>query len=255
MGKRTKVCPTCEKIFSYEIGKGRDRKHCSAQCQRDALAERQRGEAASLPECSTPGCGKRANRKGSGLCEACYMRMRRKGTTDYKPLPAHKIEQSAGYIWLREPGHPLSDSRGLVYEHRYVFYEHNGNGPFKCYWCGREVWWEMMHVDHLDDDKSNNNINNLAPSCPLCNQKRGRWKMVAKQQANGIQITYKGKTKTAGVWARDLGLSRSAFLWRLERWPIERVMETPKGNTGPTVGWNEKACHDRKTEAEGKERA
>lgn len=174
------------------------------------------------------------------------MRMRRKGTTDYRALP-HRLNQSNGYIWLREPGHPLSDSRGLVYEHRYVFYQNNGAGPFKCHWCGLDVEWKTMHIDHLDDDKTNNNIENLVPSCPLCNQKRGRWKMVAKQRANGKQITYNGITKTAGLWAKDLGLSRSAFTRRMECWPIDVVMTTPHGKSGPKKRYS---CHHKKTERE-----
>jgi hypothetical protein len=159
--------------------------------------------------------------------------MRRKGTTDYNPLPLYRTEQSAGYIWLREPSHPLADSRGLVYEHRFVFYNQHGEGPFKCHWCRVDIDWKVMHVDHLDDDKTNNNIENLVPSCPRCNQKRGEWKMVAKQRANGKQITYNGITKTAGLWAEDLGLSRSAFTRRMECWGIEDVMTRPRGKSGP----------------------
>lgn len=230
--KRTKVC-VCGKTFEYEIGKGKDRKYCSLKCQQDCFKQRQHKKHDLLPICSTIGCENKANRKGVGLCEACYMRMRRKGTTDYKPLPPYHTMQSAGYIWVREPSHPLADSTGLVYEHRFVFYKHNGEGPFQCHWCGIDIEWATMHIDHLDDNKANNNIENLVPSCPLCNQKRGRWKMVAKQRANGKQITYNGVTKTAGLWAKDIGLSRSAFMRRMELWPIDLVMTMPHGKTGP----------------------
>jgi hypothetical protein len=248
--KRIRTC-ACGKVFEYEIGRGRDRMYCSTFCKKEAVRKGQVELNKSRPPCSTPGCDKLANRKGSGLCEGCYMRMRRKGTTDYKPAPRYRTEQSVGYIWVREPSHPLADSTGLVYEHRFVFYNEHGIGPFKCHWCGLDIEWETMHVDHLDDDKTNNNIDNLVPSCPLCNQKRGRWKMIAKQRANGKQITYNGVTKTAGLWAKDLGLSRSAFTRRMECWPIDMVMTMPHGKTGP----KKVRCHDLKSEQEEKGRA
>jgi hypothetical protein len=229
--KRTKICG-CGKEFSYDIGRGKDRKHCSPECQYEAFKQKRNANYNSLPKCSTPECNNKANRKGAGLCEGCYMRMRRKGTTDYKALP-HRLNQSAGYIWLREPGHPLADSRGLVYEHRFVFYNHNGKGPFKCHWCDAVVDWNLMDVDHLDDNKSNNDISNLVPSCHKCNTKRGTWKMVKARRAEWTQITYEGVTKNASEWAKELGLSRTAFMRRIELWPIEAAMTMPHGKTGP----------------------
>jgi 5-methylcytosine-specific restriction endonuclease McrA len=249
--KRIRTC-VCGKVFEYEIGRGRDRKNCSDKCAEDVFKKKQLANKDSLPECKTPGCSNKANRKGAGLCEACYYRIRRKGTVHYKPLPLYRYRynQSAGYVWVREPNHPLADSKGLVYEHRFVFYERNGSGPFKCHWCQADINWDVMHVDHLDDDKTNNNIDNLVPSCPRCNQKRGEWKMVAKQRANGKQITYNGVTKTAGLWAKDLGLSRSAFIRRMECWPIDVVMTMPHGKTGPKKA----RCHDIKSAEEEKGR-
>lgn len=168
------------------------------------------------------------------------MRMRRKGTTDYKPAPPYRLNQSAGYIWLREPNHPLSDSRGLVYEHRFVFYEHNGQGPFKCHWCGVEVDWKCVDIDHLDDNPSNNNISNLVPSCHKCNTKRGTWKMVEARRAGWTQITHKGVTKNASEWARELGLSRSAFMRRIELWGVDEAITRPRGKSGPKKAKSER---------------
>lgn len=230
--KRTKTC-ICGDEFSYDVGKGKDRKYCSIKCQRKALKQAQEKKHDSLSDCLTLGCGNKANRKGAGLCEGCYMRLRRKGTTDYKPLPPYRLNQSSGYIWLREPNHPLSDSRGLVYEHRFVFYEHNGTGPFKCHWCGVDIGWECMDIDHVDDNRSNNDINNLVASCHKCNTKRGTHKMVKTRRSEWTQITYEGVTKNASQWAKQLGLSRGAFMRRVELWPLEIVMTMPHGKTGP----------------------
>ena len=185
-----------------------------------------------LPKCSTPWCDNKVNRKGAGLCEACYMRLRRKGTTDYKQLPYY-TNQSAGYIWVREPDHPLASVRGLVYEHRFVFYNKHGKGPFKCHWCGATLTWDMLHIDHLDEDKANNDISNLVPSCPVCNQARGRWKMIKKRQDSGLNITYKGVTTPVSILANEHGMSVQAFKMRLKLWPLKRAMEEPKGKSGP----------------------
>jgi len=228
---KTRACKVCG-VEINSSGKGTPRTLCSKECrvlsEKNHAKERQK----NLPECKEIGCTNKANRKGAGLCEACYMRLRRKGTTDYKSLP-YRLNHPAGYVWLREPDHPLSDSRGLVYEHRYVFYEANGSGPFKCYWCGIEIKWDCMDVDHLDDNKANNDISNLVASCHKCNSRRGTWKMVRARREQWTQITYKGTTKTGSEWARELGLSRSGFMWRIERWPIDVVMSTPHGKTGP----------------------
>lgn len=229
--KRIKTC-ACGNVFEYEVGRGRDRKYCSIECQQKAFKESQEKKNNSLSQCSTVGCQNKANRKGAGLCEGCYMRLRRKGTTDYKELP-RRINQSAGYIWLREPTHPLSDKNGLVYEHRFVFHKHNGDGPFNCHWCGAVISWDCMDVDHLDDNKSNNDISNLVSSCHKCNTKRGTWKMVKERKKQWTQITYNGVTKTGSEWARELGLSHSAFMRRIELWPIDVVMTTPHGKSGP----------------------
>ena len=231
--KRTKVC-VCGKVFSYEIGRGKDREYCSKKCSRDATRKRAKDAEHLLPECSTPWCSNRATRKKLGICEACYMRLLRKGTTDYKQLP-YRIRQSAGYIWVREPSHPLATSGGLVYEHRFVFYNKHGKGPFKCHWCGKKVDWSMLHIDHLDDDNTNNNISNLVASCPQCNQGRGNWKMIQKRRDLGRNITYKGKTKPVSILAKERGMSVQAFKRRLKLWPLERVMEEPKGKTGPNA--------------------
>ena len=239
--KRKRMCP-CGKEFEYEIGRGKDRKYCSEPCAIEAEKKGQIELNKSRPLCSTLGCDKLANRIGAGLCEGCYMRMRRNGTTDYKTFSArrishkileYRVKQSAGYIWVREPNHPLSDSRGLVYEHRFVFYERNGEGPFVCHWCGIAIDWKCMDIDHLDDNRSNNDISNLAPSCHKCNSKRGTWKMVKARREGWTHITYEGITKNASEWAKTLGLSRTAFMRRLELCPIEMAMTMPHGKTGP----------------------
>ena len=78
---------------------------------------------------------------------------------------------------VRRLGHPLANSRGEVYEHRLVLFESIGPGQHPCHWCSVLVSWDLTYpasidalvVDHLDDDKLNNDPTNLAPSCNPCN--------------------------------------------------------------------------------------
>ena len=122
--------------------------------------------------CRIDGCEKPWRGATQDICPMHYHRFYRNGTYDTvicrKPILYH----SAGYIQIDAKDHPLSDSSGYVYEHRKVFYEHNGEGPFNCYICQKEVVWKGMHIDHYDKVKTNNNIENLNACCSGCNSGR-----------------------------------------------------------------------------------
>ena len=162
------------------------------------------------------------------------MRVRRRGTTDRKIYPYRTYNQ-AGYAKVREPYHVLALGEGTVYEHRFVYYNKHGNGPFDCHWCGKYITWPTMHIDHLDDDKSNNSIDNLVPSCPICNQARGKDKQTATmRERHATKLTHNGVTKTVKEWADDLGVGRTAIKSRLKQgWTVERAVTEPRGKTGP----------------------
>ena len=84
----------------------------------------------------------------------------------------------AGYRDLHmQQGHPLARSGGLLGEHRKVLYDKIGPGEHPCYWCGRTLSWgglDGIVVDHIDEDRLNNDPNNLVPSCNPCNIGRGK---------------------------------------------------------------------------------
>lgn len=75
-------------------------------------------------------------------------------------------------------GHPLANSSGVVSEHRRALYDKIGPGLHPCHWgCGKVLEWGGILgicVDHLDDDKVNNDPDNLVPSCLVCNMQRGK---------------------------------------------------------------------------------
>jgi len=42
-----------------------------------------------------------------------------------------------------------------------------------CYWCGLSLDWPIAVVDHLNEDKADNRLENLVISCNNCNRARG----------------------------------------------------------------------------------
>lgn len=86
-------------------------------------------------------------------------------------------DPTTGYRVISNRHHPTSDSGGHCLEHRVVLFDSIGPGEHPCHWCGRAVAWfgrPPLVVDHLDEDKVNNDPSNLAPSCIACNALRGR---------------------------------------------------------------------------------
>lgn len=235
---REKECKECGVVFSYQIKRGTDRRYCSPQCVKKTKKKRfkKKIEEKTYSECSVDGCCNQATRVKHGLCEMHFYRLRRTGGLSLRKLQ-YRVQSKRGYIRIREPDHPLADANNTVYEHRFVYHQHHGEGPFLCHWCGKIVTWFDMDVDHLDDDKSNNSPENLVASCPKCNRLRGQWKMIAQRRASGLQITLHGKTMCLSEWARKIGISASALKYRIESgWSTEDALTKPKGVTGPKSG-------------------
>lgn len=186
--------------------------------------------------CSAPGCGAASRTPGSTLCEKHYGRIRRNGTLENRVLP-EVIEHSHGYLLRYAPNHPLAKRRGVVrdYEHRLVFYDAHGEGPFSCHVCCAEVTWDDMHVDHLDDEKKNNDPANLAAACPTCNQARGIEKMrTTVRERRATWIEHDGERRTLAEWADRIGVTRNALKARIENgWPLADALGLPRGRFGP----------------------
>lgn len=125
------------------------------------------------PICSVEGCEKLCRSKSAKYCEKHYYRKRRGNDPACDPTYAYRSKSAAGYMILRSSTHPLATTNKSVGEHRAVVYAHfNGKCP-NCYWCGRALTWKTAVVDHLNEKKSDNRLENLAVSCNRCNLARG----------------------------------------------------------------------------------
>lgn len=189
-------------------------------------------------QCQIVGCKKPTRSGYSHYCHAHYSQIRRNGYLGPKrlPPPPRTLDHVGGYKLLYSPKHPIStEGQGSrVYEHRAVYYERHGEGPFKCVHCSAEVTWDTMHVDHLDDDPANNEIDNLGASCPTCNQRRGHWKVKrSHRNRSRWQVSWNGKTQHVNDWAEQIGLPSHVLKWRLERWTVDKAMTEAVGPTGP----------------------
>lgn len=191
-------------------------------------------------KCTADRCDGAATRVKHQLCEKHYARIRRRGriTTEAEDLGIRAdLEHSHGYVLQHYPNHPLATRRqkSRMYQHRVRYYDAHGDGPFNCHWCGCQVGWGDMHVDHLNAERADNRIENLVASCPKCNQKRGFEKMrLTHRKRSNARIDWNGKSLCFSEVAEMIGISAQSVRWRVKNgWDAERIMTEPRGVTGP----------------------
>lgn|SRR6185369_7936679 len=185
--------------------------------------------------CVVDGCSKPPRSRRSPHCEMHYWRLRQHGSLEL-PRPPTLSKHSNGYLRAYLPDHPLRrPSTPRVYEHRAVFFKAYGDGPFNCHVCGKVVTWDYMHVDHLNDCKDDNRLENLRPACPPCNEWRTKDRTtIARQSPNVRWLEHNGERLPLSEWARRIGISAQSLGFRLQSgWPIERALTAPRGITGP----------------------
>ena len=186
--------------------------------------------------CIVEGCETISRSIKHPYCEKHYYRIRRNGSIELKEKTG-RFYNDKGYIRLYAPAHPLTirHTGTSEYEHRIVYYNVHGAGPFKCNWCGKEVTWDDMHVDHLNDKHDDNSPGNLVSSCPVCNQKRGKHKAnETMRNVYGRWIEYNGQRKMMSEWAKEIGITRASLIWRIKSgWTIERALTETRGKYGP----------------------
>ena len=185
---------------------------------------------ADIMICKILDCGRPAQYRKDQVCQKHYFRFMRTGSYD-KRKSKYRIVNPAGYYSVFEPSHEVSDARGYVYEHRFVLFNEFGNSITECALCGREWRWDggkSCHVDHIDDDITNNKIGNLRPLCNSCNTKRGRKQ--EHEYSHNMAVEYKGKTMTPEAWSRERFVPVSGYVIRRRLksgWDIEKALTRP----------------------------
>jgi hypothetical protein len=125
------------------------------------------------PFCTVMKCNNRARSQNSIYCEKHYARLNRTGRLDLVPKKRMGTYiNSAGYIDIVDPEHPLSTKDGRVKQHRAVAYEKYNGVCTNCFWCMETLTWDVAHVDHINEDKSDNRSENLVIACSECNTQR-----------------------------------------------------------------------------------
>lgn len=124
-------------------------------------------------KCKIENCESGVMYKKDGVCQKHYFRKMRYGTYELTSKRKYRIQNPAGYQKIYEPNHVLSNKDGYVYEHRFIYHKKDDT-PRKCVKCGTSINWKTLHIDHIDEDVTNNNIGNLRPLCRNCNTCRNR---------------------------------------------------------------------------------
>lgn len=156
-------------------------------------------------KCHVEGCDREVQYQRDQVCQKHYFRFMRYGTYELTKTgkAAPRITNPAGYVKIYSPNHPLiTKGQIYVYEHRAIIYAKYGECLPPCVLCQVEINWKTCHIDHIDEDISNNSEENLRPLCRTCNTRRNL-KLKAHEHRGHYAITIDGQTKTPNEWARD----------------------------------------------------
>lgn len=165
-------------------------------------------------KCKIDGCCNHIMYKKDNVCQKHYFRKMRYGTYELTSVRKYRIQNPAGYQKLYEPLHELSNKDGYVYEHRMVYFD-SGKQVDNCEICGTNIDWKTLHIDHIDKDVTNNNINNLRPTCRNCNTFRD----LNTDLLSSKKIECRGLFLTLAQWARrdDVKVSANTIKFRLSK--------------------------------------
>lgn len=168
--------------------------------------------------CSVSGCDRSAMYKGVALCQKHYFRIMRNGTTKLRAeiKVGREFVSPEGYVKVYLPNHPIGNG-SYAYKHRAVIFAEFGHDLPPCELCGKSITWKTCHIDHIDNDRKNNERSNLRQTCSTCNTGRGR--RPAIENKNAMVITIGGVSLTANEWARrsDVKVCGNTILWRKRR--------------------------------------
>lgn len=173
-------------------------------------------------QCKIDGCDRDADYQAQCVCQKHYFRFMRNGYYEKKKFieypdrgKKYRYSNPAGYQLIYEPDHPLAQTGGYVYEHRFVYFNQVNTIVSKCKECGNPITWDSCHIDHIDEDVSNNHRLNLRALCRGCNVFRGH----STTSMGKYFLTIDDRTMTAAAWARqdDVQVAGATILHRKRR--------------------------------------
>jgi len=164
-------------------------------------------------KCKIEDCDRDTAYQTQRVCQKHYFRFMRNGTYNLKHSRValkrdpdkYRHSNPAGYQLVYEPDHPLCQKGGYVYEHRFVYYNQISKTVDKCNLCSDPVTWGSCHIDHIDEDVTNNRKENLRCLCRGCNVFRGH----TSTSMGKYFLQIEGKIMSASAWARQLDVKVS----------------------------------------------
>lgn len=151
---------------------------CDKHYDKARASERRQRRKLDLPLCTHQGCARKVQFGRTDFCRGHLHHFMKSGEVGIPENAGERLKQGR-YLWRKEHvGHPICNSRGMTSVHRLVLFNAIGPGAHPCHWCGIEVEWRRgnylgsLVVDHLDENRLNNRLENLVPSCTNCNSSR-----------------------------------------------------------------------------------
>lgn len=169
------VCDECGETFSRRTDKG-SIEFCNTCIRvkvgiKSSITKINKNKLKPKVYCCIDGCNTEARYKADRLCQKHYFRKMRYDTFELTSSRKYRVFTPNGYSKLYEPTCELSESKGYVFEHRFVYWK-SKKDVLNCEICNKEINWKTVHIDHKDNNRLNNNIENLRPLCNGCNTQR-----------------------------------------------------------------------------------
>jgi len=105
-------------------------------------------------------------------------------------------QESDGYWSIKQPDHPLAYTnngrRGWVKRHRMVLFDHVNGQEQTCVYCNygplpwRGQYRTAINIDHFNEIKGDDRIENLHPSCYWCNLLKSGWPLTFEEHWRSI---------------------------------------------------------------------